>query len=236
MSMTSEDLFPNLPPQPIYGQSKAEIFEWCVILKPEKIYIAHTSRIDSLTKIEGGQGVYIGEYVHVASLSLLNIGGGKLICEDGSSFASGVKVITGSNVPGDGRSCSAIHPDAQFKKSYVHVKRNATLFTNSVVCPGVTIGEGAVILPGAVVTKDVPDGETWGGIPAKSIKKSKTIITCDHEWVDITTLKDLSWGDRVCLCGKCSEQNRLRDESQSVSKHPSELFVTCTNELYENEN
>ena len=37
------------------------------------------------------------------------------------------------------------------------------------VINGVNIGEGAFIGIGAVVTKDVPDGETWLGVPAREI-------------------------------------------------------------------
>ena len=37
--------------------------------------------------------------------------------------------------------------------------------------PGVTIGEGAVVAAGAVVTKDVESWTVVGGNPAKFIKK-----------------------------------------------------------------
>ena len=37
--------------------------------------------------------------------------------------------------------------------------------------PGVTIGEGAVVAAGAVVTKDVAPWTVVGGNPAKFIKK-----------------------------------------------------------------
>ena len=42
---------------------------------------------------------------------------------------------------------------------------------NSVICPGVTIGNNVVVAAGAVVTKDVPDSVLVGGNPAKIIKK-----------------------------------------------------------------
>ena len=50
------------------------------------------------------------------------------------------------------------------------VKKNAWLGMNVTICPGVTIGEYAVVAAGAVVTKDVPDYAVVGGVPAKVIK------------------------------------------------------------------
>lgn len=39
-----------------------------------------------------------------------------------------------------------------------------------IILPGVHIGNGAVIGAGAVLTKDVPDYEVWGGNPAHFLK------------------------------------------------------------------
>ena len=52
----------------------------------------------------------------------------------------------------------------------VTVKKNAWLGMNVTICPGVTIGEYAVVAAGAVVTKDVPDYAVVGGVPAKVIR------------------------------------------------------------------
>ena len=41
----------------------------------------------------------------------------------------------------------------------------------AIILPGVTIGEGAVVAAGAVVTKDVEPWAVVGGNPAKFIKK-----------------------------------------------------------------
>ena len=42
---------------------------------------------------------------------------------------------------------------------------------HSTILPGVTIGDGAVVAAGAVVTKDVEPNTIVGGVPAKVIKK-----------------------------------------------------------------
>jgi acetyltransferase-like isoleucine patch superfamily enzyme len=51
----------------------------------------------------------------------------------------------------------------------VRVGRAAYLGMNAAVHPGVRIGAGAVVGMGAVVLTDVPDGETWAGVPARAL-------------------------------------------------------------------
>ena len=49
------------------------------------------------------------------------------------------------------------------------VKKDAKIGAASTIICGVTIGERALVGAGSVVTKDVPAGETWCGVPARRI-------------------------------------------------------------------
>jgi acetyltransferase-like isoleucine patch superfamily enzyme len=49
----------------------------------------------------------------------------------------------------------------------INVKDNVWIGTRALILQGVTIGEGAVVAAGAVVTKNVPEYTIVGGVPAK---------------------------------------------------------------------
>lgn len=55
----------------------------------------------------------------------------------------------------------------------VEVRDYAFIGPRAIILPGVKIGKGAVVGAGAVVTKDVPDFEIVGGVPAKKIGERK---------------------------------------------------------------
>ena len=135
------------------------------------LHAAATSRVDSFAKLEVGLGMTIGEFVHIASFAHIGIGGGITILEDGTSFASGSKVISGTNVAAPGRSCSATAPGNLVEHSFVWIKRNAVVFAGAIVMPRVIIGENAVVAAGALVLEDVPAGEIWAGMPARKVSE-----------------------------------------------------------------
>lgn len=51
----------------------------------------------------------------------------------------------------------------------VEIMDNVYIGANVIINYGVTIGSNCIIAAGAVVTKNVPSGEVWGGVPAKKI-------------------------------------------------------------------
>lgn len=54
--------------------------------------------------------------------------------------------------------------------SYPRICRGAKIGGGSVILPGVTIGENAIVGAGSVVTRDVPAGQTVVGNPARPRK------------------------------------------------------------------
>jgi acetyltransferase-like isoleucine patch superfamily enzyme len=138
-----------------------------------RLRIDHHSRIDSFCKIEVGEGVWIGSHVHIASFCHLNIGGGKLSMQRGSCCASGVKLITGSNVP-EAPSMSACEtPTRQWaERGAIYIEHDAAILAGAIVLPNCCIGKGARVAAGAVVKAGtvIGAGEIWAGVPARRVK------------------------------------------------------------------
>jgi maltose O-acetyltransferase len=55
----------------------------------------------------------------------------------------------------------------------IEVQDHVWIGGNSTILQGVTIGEGAIVAAGSVVTKDVEPYTIVGGVPAKFIKPRK---------------------------------------------------------------
>ena len=114
---------------------------------------------DSEASINLSESVYIGPYSFLGSNAQLSVGKDTLI--GGHSY-----LITANH----GTQDSAVPISEQgYTSRSITIGRNCWLGAHVVVLPGVTIGDRAVIGAGSVVTKDVPSGETWVGVPAKRI-------------------------------------------------------------------
>ena len=89
---------------------------------------------------------------------------GGIVIEDGSLIGHNVVIATLNHD-------LALETRGDLFPSPVHIGRGAWFCANATILPGVTIGNGAVIAAGAVVTKDMEANTVVGGVPAKVVKR-----------------------------------------------------------------
>lgn len=65
----------------------------------------------------------------------------------------------------------SLQTDKDWRVVPTRVKKGASIGTSATILCGVTIGARAVVGAGSVVTKDVPDGATVAGNPARVLRK-----------------------------------------------------------------
>lgn len=112
-----------------------------------------------------GKNVFIGEYVR------MDIWHADLIyIDDYAHVTSGCRILchqrdlTGYCV-GDNAA------DLKYRTGEVHIGKGVMLGMETMVMPGVTIGDGAIVGARSVVTKDIPPYTIAVGNPAKVIKQ-----------------------------------------------------------------
>jgi galactoside O-acetyltransferase len=151
---------------------EVKIYPLAKIVIPENVEIDDYSIIDDFTFIEGGKGIIIGKYVHIANFTSI-IGGGKLEMEDFSGLSAGCRIITGTD-DFFGKSltnpCIPLKYRTVYRDGIIKICKHALLGTNTIVHPNVTIGEGAVTGSNTLVTKDLEPWTIYVGSPAKKLK------------------------------------------------------------------
>ncbi|MFJ0262157.1 acyltransferase [Acinetobacter baumannii] len=114
-----------------------------------------------------GRNLVLGDDVDLATGVLITTDGGVSIGER-TLVGYGTKILSSNhNVP---KLPNRIF-DSGHTKAPVNIGKDVWLGANCIVLPGITVGDGAVIAAGSVVTKDVPANVFVGGIPAKIIKE-----------------------------------------------------------------
>lgn len=109
----------------------------------------------------GGSKVSIGHHTIINHDCLLYTTGG-LIIGNNVSISSGTWLMTGSH--------ELNHPAFPDIYKPIVIEDHAWLGLRCTILQGVTIGRGAVVMAGAIVTRDVPPFAIVGGVPAKIVK------------------------------------------------------------------
>ncbi len=120
-----------------------------------------------------GKGVYIDFEVTIGNNCKIQNG---CFVYHGSNLEDGVFLGPAVILTND-KNPRAINPDgtlkseADWQTSTINIKRGASLGAGSIILPGVTVGEFALVGAGAIVTKDVPAYGLVVGNPAQLVGK-----------------------------------------------------------------
>ena len=143
-----------------YKIENVKTFEYTKIIGIENIEFGKYIIIDDYTLIYAKEKIKIGNYVHIASFTSIS-GGGEVEMEDFTAISSGCRLVTGTDdFKHSGFGNSTISEEFRnVKKGKITLKKFSIIGGNSVILPDVTIGEGASVGAGSVITKDL---EPWG--------------------------------------------------------------------------
>jgi len=120
---------------------------------------------------------YSGVRLEIGLHGRLHIGSGTylnrntlVVCEESVTIGKNCKIAWDVIIMD-----SDLHPvnGAPMVNKPVHIEDNVWIGCRCIILKGVTIGEGAVIAAGSVVTKDVPPHTIWGNTPAKCIREAE---------------------------------------------------------------
>lgn len=125
------------------------------------------TEIHHSTSFVAASNARIGEYVYIGAECFINCKG-RVVIEDGVSISSFVAILSEDHVFQD---AMFVPYGLEMKFREVVIKRGAWIGINTTVLPGVTIGCGAIVGAGSVVTKDVGPGSIVAGNPAKPVSE-----------------------------------------------------------------
>ncbi|NVK00691.1 MAG: acyltransferase [Oceanospirillaceae bacterium] len=114
-----------------------------------------------------GRGLVVGDRVDFARGVLITTDGGVVI-GDRTLIGYGAKILSRNHViPSVGRSFI----DSGHVAKKVVIGKDCWIGANSIILPGVRLGDGVVVAAGSVVTKSQASNSIVGGVPAKLIRK-----------------------------------------------------------------
>jgi acetyltransferase-like isoleucine patch superfamily enzyme len=115
--------------------------------------------------------IRIGKRVHVASQVIIGARE-PVVIGDYAAIAAGSKIYSNSEVPKDGLHMSGpMIPESMkaFSSREILIGKDALVGCNSVLLPGASLQEGAILGAQSLLKEVIPAWEIWGGVPARKI-------------------------------------------------------------------
>jgi len=128
--------------------------------------IGDNSKVGAFVEIQ--KNVRIGRNVKISSHTFVCEG---VTIEDEVFIGHNVSFIN-DKYPRSTRSDGGLQTEADWKVVPTVIRRGASIGTSSTILCGVTVGEGAIVGAGSVITHDVPAGAVVAGVPARVIRMS----------------------------------------------------------------
>lgn len=150
-----------------------ELLRVALVSKYKLGYCGINTRLEFPCYIDSPKGVYLYENVKIRTgCRIINSPSEQVVVKKYSVLAPGCTIISNSHrstvgIPQFLLGASHIHD----KSKDVIIEEDVWIGANSIIMPGVTIGRGAIVAAGALVTKSVPPYALVMGGPTKIVAK-----------------------------------------------------------------
>lgn len=151
-----------------------KIFQWISIqlnkiklkqikfdFKGENVQISKQYNFIYPENISLGNNVYLGPKCNISAFGKVNISDGVIIGPHCTIYSANHNYS---------ENIKSIPYDSKLIIKNVTIHENVWIGGNTILLPGVEVGEGSIIAAGSVITKSVPPFAIMGGNPAKILK------------------------------------------------------------------
>lgn len=115
-------------------------------------------------------GCHVGKDVFIGSRVWIDAGHADLIHIEDHAHVTGLTVLLCHKRELSNYCQGDDYANLPYKKGEIHLGKGCSTGTGTIIMPGVTIGEGAIIGAGSLVTKNIPAWTIAVGHPAKIVK------------------------------------------------------------------
>lgn len=157
-----------------------------VLYNPEKLSLGSHVRIDDFTIISGN--VTLGSYIHISQFCGLYGGDCGIVMKDFSGLSSKCSVYAVSD-DYSGESMTNPMIPQKYKSTAISapvcIEKHGIIGCNTVVLPGVTVGEGSSVGSMSLCNRSLEPWSVYAGIPAKCRgQRKKNLLELEKQFLE----------------------------------------------------